>query len=300
MKLSSLIITAATVAATSAAVLMLSCCKGEKTDDSEKGKEEKVETNIVDTKAKDELPTKEYTVEYDEASKTYLVADIDDEAAIYQESVDPAKALIVISKREYRLYVYNTESDTTLAASFPICYAKNPGQKSRQGDNSTPECTMKAPFTVSQIVNASTWNHDFGDGRGEIPSYGHWFCRLDLSKSFPDNEAVAKNRSIGIHGSTSNEPSVPGRDSEGCIRLRDADIITLHDNYIAVGTKVVVKPIDKAKYTFELKAEKALGDKYKAAKIGNPLFSNAGGDAKNANNVEESDEIIDPDDGGIG
>lgn len=227
---------------------------------------------VVNTDATDELPTREYLIEYDDATKTYLVADIDDEAAVYQTDVDPTKALIVISKREYRLYVYNTANDTTLAASFPVCYAKNPGQKSKNGDNSTPECTMKAPFFVSEIKDASSWNHDFGDGRGEIPAYGHWFCRLDLSKAFPDNEVVAKNRSIGIHGSTSNVVSVPGRDSEGCIRLRDADLITLHDNYIAVGTKVVVKSINTGKLPFELKAEKALGDKYKAAKIGNPLF----------------------------
>lgn len=232
-------------------------------------------TGKINTDATDEIPTREYTVNYDAASKTYIVADINDEAAIYTPKVDPKKALIVISKREYRLYVYETGADTTLAASFPVCYAKNPGQKSKQGDNSTPECTMKNPFKVSEIKDASTWMHDFQDGRGDIPSYGHWFCRLDLSKSFPDNEAVAKNRSIGIHGSTSNEPSVPGRDSEGCIRLRDADIITLHDNYIGVGTQVVVKSIKTGKLPFELKAEKALGDKYKAARRGNPLFNEA-------------------------
>lgn len=227
---------------------------------------------VIKTDATDEIPTKEYTVDLGDLSKTYIVADLDDEAAIYKEEVDPAKALVVISKREYRLYVYETGADTTLAASFPVCYAKNTGQKTKQGDCATPECGMSNPFSVSEIKDASTWNHDFGDGRGEIPSYGHWFIRLDLSKSFPDNEAVRKNRSIGIHGSTSNEPSVPGRDSEGCIRLRDQDIITFHDNYVGVGTTVVVKPIGQGKLPFELKAEKALGDKYKAAKIGNPLF----------------------------
>lgn len=237
--------------------------------------EGKAEDVIVNTAENSEIPTKEFVANYEDGSKIYLVADLDDQAAIYEKSVDPKKALIVISKREYRLYVYNTAADTTLAASFPVCYAKNPGQKHGQGDNSTPECSMKKPFTVSEIKDASSWNHDFGDGRGEIPSYGAWFHRLDLSKSFPDNEDVAKNRSIGIHGSTSNEPSVPGRDSEGCIRLRDADIITLHDNYIAVGTKVVVKPINKGKLPFELKAEKALGDKYQSARLGNPLFNSA-------------------------
>ena len=34
---------------------------------------------------------------------------------------------------------------------------------------------------------------------------------------------------IGIHGSTNNESSVPGRGSEGCIRLRDDDLIQLKE-----------------------------------------------------------------------
>lgn len=266
------------VAAGAFAALSFSCKKGNSIDNPLVGGSDTTTekpSGIVNTDATDELPTAQYTVSFDEADKTYLVADIDDEAAIYTQKVDPKKALIVVSKREYRLYVYETGADTTLAASFPVCYAKNPGQKSRQGDNSTPECTVDNPFSVSEIKDASAWMHDFEDGRGEVPSYGHWFCRLDLSKSFPDNEDVAKNRSIGIHGSTSNEPSVPGRDSEGCIRLRDADIITLHDNYIGVGTKVVVKSIKTGKLPFELKAERALGDKYKAARIGNPLLANA-------------------------
>ena len=49
-------------------------------------------------------------------------------------------------------------------------------------------------------------------------------------------------KGIGIHGSTNNEASVPGRDSEGCIRLRDSDLIVLHDRYAQVGTPVVILP----------------------------------------------------------
>ncbi|MBQ1582906.1 MAG: L,D-transpeptidase [Prevotella sp.] len=47
---------------------------------------------------------------------------------------------------------------------------------------------------------------------------------------------------IGIHGSTNNESSVPGRGSEGCIRLRDDDLIQLKENYAFVGMKVVILP----------------------------------------------------------
>ena len=67
---------------------------------------------------------------------------------------------------------------------------------------------------------------------------------------------------VGIHGSTNNEASVPGRDSEGCIRLRDNDIQHLKQHYAKVGTPVVVKSIKQGKYLFETKAEKALGSNY--------------------------------------
>lgn len=226
-------------------------------------------TERVNTEVADEIPTHKYLMTQPEYELNYLVASLKDEAAVYKKSVDPAKALIVISKREYRLYVYETGADTTLAASFPVCYALNTGQKSAEGDNCTPECTMQNPFHVSEIKDASSWTFDFGDGRGSIPAFGHWFIRLDLSKSFPDNPKVASNRSIGIHGSTGNEASIPGRDSHGCIRLLDQDLETLHDNYIGVGTTVVVKSFTTPKLPFELKAERALGENYRAALITN-------------------------------
>lgn len=258
---------------------MTSCGTREKTNE-EGGQpsSDKADESVINTDATDAIPMLEFSINEGEFHKTYNVADIDDGAAIYKEHVDPDHALIVVSKREYRLYVYETGADTTLAASFPVCYALNTGQKTKDGDSCTPECTMQTPFHVSEIKDASTWEFDFEDGRGKIPAFGHWFIRLDLSKSFPDNEKVAKNRSIGIHGSTGNEASVPGRDSHGCIRMFDPDLLTLHDNYVGVGTTVVVKPYDQGKLPFELKAEKALGDKYKAAHRGNRLFKTSEGD----------------------
>jgi lipoprotein-anchoring transpeptidase ErfK/SrfK len=171
-----------------------------------------------------------------------------DTAVIFRQQVVRENCFIVVSKTDYRLYVYEVIGrDTVLAAHFPVCYAKNKGQKTRDGDCCTPECSPEHPFRISEIKDASTWCHDFGDGRGSIPAYGHWFMRLDLSESFPDNPVVAKNRSIGIHGSTNNEESVPGNASEGCIRLRDKDIETLHDLYAQVGQKVIVEPYKSEK-----------------------------------------------------
>lgn len=119
--------------------------------------------------------------------------------------------------------------DTVKLAEYPACMGKNKGHKQKSGDMKTPE-SGKVPFKISQIQDASSWRHDFGDGRGNILSYGHWFMRLD-TRGF---------KGIGIHGSTNNESSVPGRASEGCIRLLDKDIIHLHDNYARVGTPVYI------------------------------------------------------------
>ena len=201
-----------------------------------------------------EIPMKEVQI----GSKTYNVADITDESHIYKEKVKKSDCMIVISKREFRLYVYECSNDTSLVASFPVCYAKYPEAKTKSGDMRTPECSLDNPFTVSEIVPASDWEHDFGDGRGKLPAYGDWFIRL----------STPGFTGIGIHGSTNNAASVPGRDSEGCIRLRDADIRTFHDLYASVGQKVVIKSVSEQKYPFEKKAETALGGEYVSPKAG--------------------------------
>ena len=213
----------------------------------------------------EDIPMKSVTI----GSKTYKVADINDKSAKYKTDVNKDKCFIVISKKEYRLYVYEVvDGDTVLVAHFPVCYAKNPENKERKGDMKTPECSMSDPFSITEIIDASDWEHDFGDGRGKFPAYGHWFMRL---KTPP-------HTGIGIHGSTGNAESVPGRDSEGCIRLRDNDLLILHDKYAKAGQKVIIKSIKQGKLPFEKKAEKALGDTYKAPKPGNPVVSDAGDD----------------------
>lgn len=190
-----------------------------------------------------------------EGNKTYNVADINDVSKVYRPNAVKANCFFVISKQEFRLYVYEkVGTDTLLAAHYPVCYAKYPEGKTKTGDMRTPDCTIAHPFRISQIQNASSWAHDFKDGRGSFPAYGAWFMRLDLSKS--DCAAGCRsNRSIGIHGSTGNAASVPGRDSEGCIRLRDADIKDLKERFSQVGTPVVVKAVNVGKYPFERRAQ---------------------------------------------
>lgn len=141
------------------------------------------------------------------------------------------QCFIVVSKPDLHLSVYEVqEGDTVLLARYPVCVGKNYGQKERKGDMKTPECTFENSFSITEIKPASSWTHDFGDGRGPILAYGNWFMRLK-TPGFTG---------IGIHGSTNNESSVPGRGSEGCIRLLNHDLDTLKENFAFVGMKVVI------------------------------------------------------------
>lgn len=199
--------------------------------------------------------------------KVYHVSNTTDSSMVYKTAgVKPQNCFIVISKQEFRLYVYEVSGrDTLLVAHYPVCYAKYPDNKKKKGDMRTPECTMAKPFTISQIQDASSWRHDFKDGRGNVKAYGNWFMRL----------VTPGHSGIGIHGSTNNEASIPGRDSEGCIRLRDADIIHLKTNYARVQTKVIIKPINQGKLPFEIKAEQRLGNRYKKPTDGYTLLAGA-------------------------
>ena len=152
---------------------------------------------------------------------------------------------ILMSKKDFYLYVYEAQGrDTVLVARYDACFSLKKGQKARKGDMKTPHCTFKNPFKITEIADASKWKHDFGDGRGNILSYGHWFLRLKTPGS----------KGIGIHGSTNNRESVPGRASEGCIRLLDEDIIDLRRHYAFVGMKVVIKSEEEGDLPFEVRA----------------------------------------------
>ena len=156
-------------------------------------------------------------------------------------------SFIVISKKDLNLRVYDVvKGDTVLLQELPVCLRKNKGHKQRKGDMKTPESPKAKPFRISQIQNASSWHHDFKDGRGSIKAYGNWFLRL----------ATPGHSGIGIHGSTNNEKSVPGRASEGCIRLLDADIITLKEKYAYVGMPVIIKTENEGLYPWEKNLKK--------------------------------------------
>ena len=156
---------------------------------------------------------------------------VTEQPVVFGTLVNRDQCFIVIDKPNLHLSVYeDQQGDTVLLARYPVCVGLNYGQKQKSGDMKTPESTFEKPFTITQIQPASNWTHDFGDGRGSILSYGNWFLRLK-TPGFSG---------IGIHGSTNNENSVPGRGSEGCIRLRDDDIDLLKEKYAFVGMKVVI------------------------------------------------------------
>lgn len=155
----------------------------------------------------------------------------EEQPLVFGQLVNRDSCFIVINKTELHLSVYEQQgSDTVLLARYPVCVGKNFGPKEKSGDMKTPECTFDNPFSITQIQPASTWVHDFGDGRGSIQAYGNWFMRLK-TPGFSG---------IGIHGSTNNENSVPGRDSEGCIRLLNNDLDELKSNFAFVGMKVII------------------------------------------------------------
>ena len=176
--------------------------------------------------AEKEQDKDEITIQQDTAKEV-----LSDTATFYSDVVNPKNCFILISKPEYRLYVCEVvDGDTVKRVHYPVCVGKAKGQKQKKGDMRTPECTAANPFVITEIKDASQWYHDFGDGRGSILSYGNWFMRLK-TPGFSG---------IGIHGSTNNESSVPGRGSEGCIRLRNDDLDDLKAKYAFVGMKVVI------------------------------------------------------------
>jgi len=166
------------------------------------------------------------------------------DTALYASMQQRDSCFIVISKQELKLYVCEVvEKDTVRIAEFPVCLSRNLGQKERKGDMKTPESSWDKPFKITQIQDASKWVHDFGDGRGSILSYGNWFMRLQ-TPGFSG---------IGIHGSTNNEETVPGRDSEGCIRMNNDDLDLLKELYAFKEMRVFVKHEDEGLKPFEEK-----------------------------------------------
>ena len=135
---------------------------------------------------------------------------------------------ILIKKSEFRLYLLE---DGNVVNAWPIALGKNEGQKRVSGDMKTPDGT----FPIDEVLDASYWTHDFGDGKGEIEgAYGPYFISLDTS-----NLSGGAWDGIGIHG-THDPTSIGTRASEGCIRMHNSDLLALKKQ-ISVGTQVTIE-----------------------------------------------------------
>lgn len=111
--------------------------------------------------------------------------------------------------------------------TYRIACGENYGNKTKKGDHRTPE----GRFPINQLLNSAGLSHDFGDGKGPVPNaYGPWFLRLDVPGYI----------TIGIHGTHLPE-SIGSRATEGCIRLRNDEILDLKER-VEVGTPVVILP----------------------------------------------------------
>ena len=135
---------------------------------------------------------------------------------------------ILIKKSEFRLYLLE---DGNVVNAWPVALGKNAGQKRVSGDMKTPDGT----FPIDEVLDASCWTHDFGDGKGKIEgAYGPYFISLDTS-----NLSGGAWDGIGIHG-THDPASIGTRASEGCIRMHNSDLLALKKQ-ISVGTQVTIE-----------------------------------------------------------
>ena len=132
---------------------------------------------------------------------------------------------VIVDKQKMALQMYDFKGNLTFSA--PIACGRNLGNKKEKGDLRTPE----GIFHVIGIEDASGWSHDFKDGNGMIDSaYGPWFIRLD----------TPGHKGIGIHGTHAPE-SLGTRATEGCIRLKNEDVVKLKEK-VHVGMTVVITP----------------------------------------------------------
>ena len=222
------------------AVLMLASAMTAAGCAEEKSKEN-VKTKVTETqkpqKTQEELAAEKKAKEAaekkakEEAEKKKLEAaeKAKQEKALIKQNADQKKYSIFIKKSAYTLYLLDNKN--TVIKSYDCTIGKNPGQKQKRGDMKTPTGT----FYVDEIDDASSWTHDFGDGKGEIKgAYGPWFISINT-----DEMSKGAWGGIGIHGT--HKPNVMrAMDSEGCIRLQNQNVEELKQ-YVRVGTKVTIE-----------------------------------------------------------
>lgn len=127
---------------------------------------------------------------------------------------------IIIQKSTHKLHLYK---NGVLLKSYPVGTGKNPKDKTKENDMTTPE----GHFNLIGIYASSTWRYTSPiTGKKSGPGvYGPWFFSVNTSKgSFSSGSWSG----IGIHG-TSSPSSVGYNVSHGCIRLYSKDITAIRD-----------------------------------------------------------------------
>jgi len=125
---------------------------------------------------------------------------------------------IIIKKDIHTLSLYK---DGVLLKSYPVGTGKNPADKIKPQDNSTPE----GHFSLKSVHDARAWLYTpAGGGASARNVYGPWFLRVDTAAAGSFSGKAWSG--IGIHGT--NQPASIGHDvSLGCIRMHNADIVEL-------------------------------------------------------------------------
>ncbi len=144
------------------------------------------------------------------------------------ENIDNSK-IIIINKDDFSLKLYSYKGE--LLKNYDITIGKNFGNKMEEGDKKTPE----GVFNILSIENSSNWEFDFeDDNTGPIKgAYGPWFLRLN----------IPEHKGIGIHGThnNNNNNTIGKKDSKGCIRMRNNDLLELKEE-VTLNTTVVILP----------------------------------------------------------
>ena len=166
---------------------------------------EKAETKSTEVKSAEmQTPSNEQSTQTTDASKK------------------SSQYTILIDKSDFSLTL---KKDDQVEKIYSVAIGKNSGQKQQSGDLRTPT----GNFTVDEIIDSSSWKHDFKDGKGEIEgAYGPWFISLETGWE-----------GIGIHG-THDPASIRTMVSEGCIRMNNADVEELKAK-IELGAKVMIQ-----------------------------------------------------------
>ena len=135
-------------------------------------------------------------------------------------------ARLLVDKGAFTLSVISDKGDTLM--TYPVATGENAGRKRKSGDCKTPEGT----FSVTWVQNTKGVLYDYHDGKGKVEAYGPYFIHLET----PGFKA------IGIHGTCpERDDRIGTRDSKGCIRLHNADLLKILP-YVGKGTKVTVIP----------------------------------------------------------